>query len=147
MNMHRISIAVIVPLIGVVSSLAQSDAALQHLLARYSTAEIESMQTQAHHRYVGELLFFSHSFLIEENGLSRLATEEEIMAIDIHAYDGLRLEDARVGVNDPVLDEHVILLSRSEFEGLLLDRLDPQDHTAYLEYKSLVERRPDTKTR
>jgi hypothetical protein len=124
----------------------QSQAALDQLLAHHAAADVAVMQNEAHFRYEGELLFYAESFLIEENGLQRAATEAEIATIDLHAYDGVRLEGMRTGVHDPLLDKHVVLLSKLEFEQVVLGRLSHADRDAYLAYKDRVLVRPPLKT-
>lgn len=105
------------------------------------------MRQYAHYRYEGELLFYAASFLVEEDGVERIPTEEEIAAIDLHSYDAIRMEDQRTGVHDPLIDRHVILLSRTEFEHLVRDRLSESDRAAYLAYKEAILVQPVSKTR
>ncbi len=128
------------------SGYGQSEAALQRLLAHHTEEQVDLMRTEAHYRYMGELLFYAESFRIEEDGALRSATEEEIAAIDLHAYDGVRVEDQRIGVHDPVLNKHVVLLPRTEFEQLVIQRLSLADRAAYMEYRSNTLRSPSTKT-
>lgn len=96
------------------------------------------MRRDAHYRYEGELFFYSASFLVEEAGEERAATEEEISAIDLHAYDAIRMEGQRVGAHDPRIDKHIILLSRGEFVRLMIERLSEADRAAYLAYRRAV---------
>lgn len=128
------------------SGFGQSEAALQRLLAHRTEEQVELMRVEAHYRYVGELFYYAGSFLIEESGALRSATEEEIAAIDLHAYDGVRLEEQRTGVYDHVLNKHVVLLPRTEFEQLLIERLSQADRAAYMEYRSKALHSPTTKT-
>ena len=129
------------------SALAQSPAALGQLLAHHSEAEVAQMRQQAHFRYEGELLFYAASFLIEEDGLERPATEAEIAAIDLHVYDGIRMEAQRTGAHDPLIDKHIILLGRNEFERLVLGSLDMADREAFMANKNAVLEQPASKTR
>ncbi len=129
------------------SSLAQSPAALGQLLAHHSEEDVEQMRQQAHFRYVGEWLFYAASFLVEEDGVERAGTEAEIATIDLHAYDGIRMEAQRTGAHDPLIDKHIILLGRSEFERLVLRELDVADRAAFLAYKSAMLEQPASKTR
>lgn len=129
------------------SARAQSPAAMGQLLAHHPAEEVEEMRQQARFRYEGELLFYSTSFLVEEGGSERAATEEEIATIDLHAYDGIRMEEQRTGVHDPLLNKHVILLGRSEFERLVLRSLEMVDREAFLAYKRGILEQPATKTR
>ena len=126
---------------------AQVRAALEQLRAHHTEAELDQMMQQGHYRYTGELLFYSSSFLVEENGVERAATEDEILGIDLHAYDGIRMVDQRTGAQDPLIDKHIILLSRNEFEALVLDRLDVADSLAYMANKNSVLVQPASKTR
>lgn len=126
---------------------AQGRAALDQLLAHHSEAEVEQMRQDAHYRFEGELLFYSASFLVDENGEERAATQEEIADIDLHAYDGIRMQDQRTGVHDPLIDKHIVLLGRGEFEHLVLDRLEPADREAYVAYKNGAVVQPISKTR
>ena len=126
---------------------AQSPAALGQLLAHHALEDVEQMRQQAHFRYEGELLFYAASFLIEEGGLERVATEEEIATIDLHAYDGIRMEAQRTGAHDPLIDKHIILLGRNEFERLVLRELDVADREAFRAYKSALLEQPASKTR
>jgi hypothetical protein len=118
------------------SGWAQSQAALDCLVAHRTAGVVEQMRVEAHHRYMGELFFYSASFMVEESGVLRQPTEEEIAAIDLHVYDGIRLDGVRIGVQDPVLNAHIVLLSRSEFEGALLESLSHEDRAAYLDAKA-----------
>ena len=129
------------------SAYAQSPAALGQLLAHHTEAEVDQMRQNVHYRYEGELLFYSSSFLVEENGEERPATEEEIAGIDLHAYDGIRMNDQRTGVHDPLIDQHVVLLGRGEFERLVLHGLNEADRAAFLANKDAVLVQPVSKTR
>lgn len=126
---------------------AQGNAALDQLVAHHSEAEVDHMRQNAHYRFQGELLFYAASFLIQENGELRSATEEEIAGIDLHAYDGIRMEDQRTGLDDPLIDKHVVLLARREFERLVLNHLSQADREAYLAYKDAVLVQPISKMR
>lgn len=123
----------------------QGGAALDKLLVRHTPEEVDHMRHNAHYRYAGELLFYSASFLIEENGLERAPTEEEIAGIDLHAYDAIRMLDSRTGVHDPLIDKHVILLGRDEFEHLVIVHLSEADRAAYQASKNAVLVQPTMK--
>lgn len=115
---------------------SQSRAAFEQLLARHTEDEVRMMREEVHYRYVGELLYFSGSFLVEEElGELRAATETEIATIDLSMHESLRLPDERVGVHDPLINKHVVLLSRDEFEQLVLGQLSEADRAAYLAAK------------
>ncbi len=103
------------------------------------------MRLNAHYRYAGELLFYGASFLIEENGVERAPTEEEIAGIDLHVYDAIRMVDSRTGVHDPLIDKHVILLGREEFEHLVIVHLSEADRADYQAHKDAVLARPTLK--
>ena len=127
------------------SAQGQMHAALSKLLEHHSTAEVEHMRQATHYRYIAELTFYSSSFLVLQDGMERAATAEEIMAIDLHQYEAVRSGEHRVVVNDPDLQATVILLSRAEFEALLLARWDRADREAYLERTNAVLVHPASK--
>lgn len=147
MRITRIFLPVSLSVVASLPTWAQGRAALDQLIAHHSEAEVDQMRQNAHYRYEGELLFYSASFLVEENGVERAATQEEIAGIDLHAYDGIRMNDQRTGVHDPLIDEHIVLLGRGEFEHLVLDRLSQADRDDYLAYKNAVLVQPISKTR
>lgn len=128
------------------SASGQGHSALVQLQAHHSQADLEHMEEHAHYRYVGELLFYSSSFLVEEGGVERAATEQEVLGIDLHAHDGLRMVDQRIAVHDPLIDKHIILLSRNEFGSLVLERLSPPDREAFLANKRGILEQPSSKT-
>jgi len=145
MRIKRFLLPLSLSVMAPIPAWAQGRAALDQVLAHHTEAEVDQMRRDAHYRYEGELLFYSASFLIEEGGEERAATEEEIGAIDLHAYDAIRAEDQRVGVHDPRIDEHVILLSRREFVRLMVDRLSEADRAAYSAYRGSVLVQPASK--
>ena len=147
MRMRHLIVLVVPLSMAVRPACAQSPAALGQLVAHHTGAEVDQMRQNAHYRYAGELLFYSASFLIEEDGVERPATEEEIAGIDLHAYDGIRMNDQRTGVHDPLIDQHVVLLGRGEFERLVLHSLNEMDRAAFLAYKEAALVPPVSKTR
>lgn len=147
MRITRILLPLLLSVMASLPARAQGRAALDQLLAHHTEAEVDQMRRDAHYRYEGELLFYSASFLIEEGGEERAATEEEIRAIDLHAYDAIRMEGQRVGAHDPGIDKHIILLSRGEFVRLMIDRLSEADRVAYLAYRGTVLGQTGSKVR
>jgi hypothetical protein len=147
MRMPLFTMLVVLSAMALRPAYAQSPAALGQLLAHHTEDEVDQMRHNAHFRYEGELLFYAASFLVEENGEERAATEEEITAIDVHAYDGIRMDGQRTGVHDPVIDKHIVLLGRGEFERLVLQSLSEADRAAFLAYKNAVLVQPVSKTR
>ena len=147
MRIQRIILLVVMSITASLPAWAQGTAALGQLLAHHTEEEVDQMRQNAHYRYDGELLFYSASFVIEENGQERPATEEEIAGIDLHAYDGIRMDDQRTGVHDPLIGQHVVLLGRGEFERLVLHGLSEADRAAFLAYKDAVLVQPVSKTR
>ena len=145
MRIPRTNMLVALLVTGSASAWSQGSAALDQLLLHHSLAEVDQMRENTHYRYEGELLFYAASFLIEENGQERPATEDEISVIDLHAYDGIRMEDQRTGVHDPLLDKHVVLLARREFERLVVAGLNEVDREAYLAYKHALLVQPVSK--
>lgn len=114
----------------------QNSAALEKLEGRFGRDQIAEMQAHTHHKYEGLLLFYSSSFMVLENGQERAATDAEIRAVDLDQYNHLRQEKMAVVVHDPQLGKDLRLLSRSEFEALVLSRLSETDRAAYLAYRS-----------
>lgn len=131
----------------IVPAHAQGHAAMERMLAHHGAEEVGQMRQDAHYRYHGELLFYSASFLVEENDVERAATEEEIRNIDLHAYDGIRMVDHRTAVQDPLIDKHVILLSRNEFEAIVLQQLSAEDLEAFMASKNAALLPAVSKTR
>lgn len=120
---------------------------MQKLQARHAAEQIEDLRANGHYKYVGLLLFYGNSFLVKEQGAFRPPTEEEVLAIDLHAHDGIRKPHEDVEVEDPALGRTVLLFSRDRFEALLLERLDAGDRAAYLSYKARMQAGiPDAKT-
>jgi hypothetical protein len=117
---------------------AQSVAAEQKLAAKYDAAQLEDIQTHTHYKYVGLLLFYAESFLVEENDHPRPATEAEIQAVDLDAYNPLRQVDANVVVKDQATGLKLVLLSRDNFEQLYRAKLNDADLLAYEQYKASV---------
>jgi hypothetical protein len=147
MRMRHFIVLVVLSGMALRPAYAQSPAALGQLVAHHTEDEVDQMRQNVHYRYEGELLFYSASFLIEEDGEERPATEAEIAGIDLHAYDGIRMNDQRTGVHDPLIDQHVVLLGRGEFERLVLLNLNEADRAAFLAYKDAVLVPPVSKTR
>lgn len=147
MMIHRTMLLTALLVMASLPAWSQGSAAMDQLRAHHTAAEVDQMQQDAHYRYEGELLFYSSSFVIEDNGLERSATEEEIAGIDLHAYDGIRMQEQQTAVHDPLIDKHVVLLGRNEFEQLLLQRLSEVDGDAYRAYKQSALADPNSKTR
>lgn len=147
MRIPALTLVTLLSVMAAVPVCAQGRAALGRILAHHTEAEVDQMRQDAHYRYEGELLFYSASFLVEENGQERAATEEEVATIDLHAYDGIRMEEQRTGAHDPSIDKHIILLSRQEFVRLMVDRLSEADRAAFMAYKDAVQGRGLSKTR
>lgn len=116
--------------------LAQSPAALAKMQQRYTAEQVEEMRVRGHYKYEGLLLFYGSSFLVEEDGQFRSATEPEILGIDLHAHDALRETKEDVVVFDPLLHKQVLLLSRSRFEELVIASLSEADRADYIAYKA-----------
>jgi hypothetical protein len=114
---------------------AQSQAALQKMLDRYTLEQIELMYDRAHYRFVSLMSFYSRSFEVNDDGMYRAATEEEIALVDISQYDALRTEEENVIVYDATLTHELKLLCRNEFEQLVWDQLNEEDRAAYLAFK------------
>ena len=115
---------------------AQSAAALAKLNSRYNFEQLAEMQQNTRYKYEGLLLFYSASFLVLENGQARPATELEIAALDIDQYNGLRNQKTSVSVHDASIGKDLQLLSRDEFEKVVLAHLSESDAAAYLAYKA-----------
>lgn len=124
--------------IGVARS--QSPAALEKLHQRHGPEVVEEMRVNTHYKYVGSLLYYSSSFLVNEHGQLRHPTEEEIAAVDLGQYDPVRSNTERVDVRDAVLGKELVLLGRDEFEQLVLTNLDDSDRAAFLAYKAAATR-------
>ena len=119
---------------------SQSPAALQRLSQRYDAVQLEDLRTNTHYKYVGLLLFYESSFLVVDGGQLRVATEDEILSIDLDGMNGLRSVEERVQVANAVKGRDIVLLSRNEFEALFLSHANAEDKAAYLAYKSQQER-------
>lgn len=128
----------LVMMLCVCSGWAQSQAALDKVLARYSAEQVEDMRAHANYRFEGSLLFYAESFLVKEEGVFRNATEAEIASIDLHQYDGSRAEVEDVVVFDSALGTDVLLRSREHFEAIYLSRLNDDDREAYRAYKAMA---------
>ncbi len=139
MKISGLQLLIVPVLLWCAPARSQSGAAVQQILAHHPVEDVNEMQELTHYKYMAELFYYSASFLIEENGAVRAATEEEIAAIDLHVYDGVRLEAMRTGVHDPVLNEHVILLPKNECEQLLLGRLSHADRDAFMAWKATLQ--------
>lgn len=126
------SILVLASVLGVVTvSSAQSQAALDRILQRYTPEQVQELQDRAHYRYVGLLVFYAESFMVKEDGVFRTPTEAEIASVDLDQYNGARAEVEDVVVFDSVLGVDILLRSRVHLEQLLLSRLDADDRAAY----------------
>jgi hypothetical protein len=115
---------------------SQDPVAEQKLHARYSAEQIADMQVNAHHKYVGLLLYYASSFLVSDGAAYRAPTELEVAAVDLHQFDALRQAQESVVVFDPITGLYLKLLSRDQFEQVVLSHLDAPDRTSYLEHKS-----------
>lgn len=133
---NRLTFALIHLLVVSVAAIAQSEAALLKLQQRYTAAQLTDLATNGHYKYVGLLLFHAASFEVEDQGQFHPPTEAEISAIDLHAHDAMRQEDADVVVQDASLGKPVLLYSRKRFEEVLLAALNNTDRAAYLAYKA-----------
>ncbi len=123
-------------LLAATSAIAQSAAALQKLESRYGPEQVEEMRVDAHYRYMGMLVYYSSSFLVNDGGQLRAATEEEITKVDLPHYDALRSVTGRVTVQDEDLRKEIVLLGRDELEQVMLQQLNAEDAAAYLAYKT-----------
>lgn len=115
---------------------AQSPAALARLEQRYGAEQLADMAQNAHYKYVGLQLFYSSSFLVVENGSPRAASEAEIATMDLDQYHHLRQEGSSVHVPVTEIGKEIVLLSRAEFEAVVLGHYDARDREAYLAYKA-----------
>ena len=113
---------------------AQSQAALDKMVARYGMANVQDMFLNGHYKYEGMLLFYSASFLVADSGGYRAASEAEIAAVDLDQYNGYRTETESVVIQEDDIGRELLLLSRQAFEQLLLAQLNDTDRTAYLAY-------------
>lgn len=118
---------------------AQSPAALDKLTQKYGPEQVAEIKLNTHYKYESMLLFYAASFRVTENGVDRAATEQEIALIDLDAYNSLRQEKTGVVVRDADLGKDIVLLSRFEFENLLLAQLGEVDRAAYLAYKQQAQ--------
>ncbi len=118
------------------TAMGQSPAAMQKVAQKYSVDQLGEMKQATHYKYEGMLLYYSSSFLVLEDGQSRPASETEIQAIDLDSYQTQRQEKASVTVHDATLQKDILLLSRDEFETLVLSHLNATDKQAFLSYKS-----------
>lgn len=114
----------------------QSTAALERVQQRFDPGQIADMQLHTQYKYQGWLLFYESSFLVIDSGQSRPATEDEIRQVDLDAHSHLRKVDESVTVHDVTLGKEIVLLSRAQFEQVLLTHLSPTDAEAYLAYKA-----------
>jgi hypothetical protein len=120
---------------GAATLQAQSAAALAKLQARYDASQLAEMQTETHYKYIGMLLYYSSSFLVVD-GTQRPATETEIAAVNLDQYASLRSKRDAVIVHDATLGKDLVLLSRDEFEAVVLGHLSIDDIVAYNAYKT-----------
>ncbi len=118
---------------------AQSPAALDKLMQKYSHEQLAEIKLNTHYKYVSMLLFYAASFRVTENGIDRAATEQEIGLIDLDAYNTLRQEKTGIVVHDADLGKDIVLLSRFEFEKMVLAQLNEVDRAAYLTYKDQAQ--------
>lgn len=136
MKLEKVILLCVLLWMAVCTASAQSPAALARLEQRYSVEQLADMAQNAHYKYIGLQLFYSSSFLVVENGSARAATEAEIAAIDLDQYQHLRQEETNVRVLDTEIGKEILLLSRAEFEGMVLGQYDAHDRAAYLAYKA-----------
>lgn len=118
------------------AAMAQSPAALQKVTQKYGHEQLADMQQHTHYKYQGLLLYYSSSFLVLEDGQARAATEDEIGRINLDEYQGLRQEESAASTYDAAIGKDIQLLSRNEFEAVVLGQLSPVDKEAYLQYKA-----------
>lgn len=124
---------------------AQSAAAVHRVNMQFTVDQLADLQQNGHYKYSGLVLFYSSSFLVSDQGALRAATEEEITVIDLHQYDGVRRVEERVYVHDAQTDLDLVLLSREEFEQVVLEQLSESDRTDYLNYKAAALRDQEMK--
>jgi hypothetical protein len=136
METKRINVLLVFMLMVFGIAQAQSPAALEKLQQRYNADQIAELEQNTHYKYEGLLLFYASSFMVMDNGQARAATEAEIRAVDLNQYNALRQEQQSVSVHDAALGKDLLLLSRDEFEKLVLARLNRADREAYLTYKA-----------
>lgn len=136
MGLNRLILSCFLVLVSAGAARSQSQAALEKLHQRYSPEVVEDMQVNTHYKYAGLLLYYSSSFLVNDHGQLRAATEEEIAAVDLVQYDRMRSTTDRVGVRDAPVGKELILLGRDEFEQVVMAHLNAVDHAAFLAYKA-----------
>ena len=134
-RMHRIVVLAIC-LVSVIMLRAQSPAALAKLTQKYGPEQVAEIKQHTHYKYESMLLFYAASFMVVDNGANRAGTEQEIESIDLDAYHTLRQENSNVSVHDAGLGKDIVLLSRYEFEKVVLAQLTEVDKAAYLAYKA-----------
>jgi len=136
MDLKRVVLIALLVTGPVVPAWSQSQAALEKVLARYTTEQVEEMRQRANYKYEGLLLFYESSFLVMEDGTYRTATEEEIAAVDLDQYNAARAQLEDVVVHDSSIDRDLLLRSHMHFEELVLGHLNASDRAAYEAYKS-----------
>lgn len=98
---------------------AQSPAAIAYLEKLYTTEQIQEMRNEDPAKYHSMVWYLAHSFLIDDQGVIRTATETEIAALQIKTFDYLRMADQRVTTQDPTTGLTLILFGADEcFERL-----------------------------
>lgn len=136
MGLERVLLFSFLVLFSAGAARAQSQAALDKLHERYAPDVVEDIRVNAHYKYTGLLLYYSSSFLVNDHGQLRAATEDEITAVDLDQYDRMRSTTDRVGVRDAAVGKELILLGRDEFEQVVMTHLNAVDHAAFLAYKA-----------
>jgi hypothetical protein len=121
------------------SLLGQSPAALEKLEARYQPAQIEDLRTNTHYKYIGLLMYYEASWMVNDGGQLRLPTEADIQATPLDSWLPLRSITERVTIPAALNGMDIILLSRDEFEAAYLARLLPADRQQYEAYKALQQ--------
>lgn len=118
---------------------AQSPAAMAKLAQKYDVAQLRDLQLQTHYKYESMLLYYAASFHIQELGQVRSPTEDEISRVNLDQYAAQRDERSAVTVYDATLGKNLILMSRQEFERLVLQHLSEFDAKAYQTYKASTQ--------
>lgn len=145
MGLERILLFFVLAFLSSSGALSQSQAALDKLHQRYAPEVVEEIRVNTHYKYAGLLLYYSSSFLVNEHGELRAATEEEIAAVDLRQYDRVRSTTERVAVRDAAVGKELILLGRDEFEQVVLSNLNAVDHAAFLAYKAAANQNAQVK--
>jgi hypothetical protein len=92
----------------------QSSAAVSRMQSIYSAEQIADMQQNDLSKYQGLVWWFSDSWRITEDGITRKPSEAEIAAIDIRQYDSQRSYDQVVTINHEATGQQIELLSKDE---------------------------------